>query len=220
MADDLGGDFHCAVLVKPIIAGQQAVCHSSSGIMDSTEEALECEVQLTPTIQLQNGLPYPMIVTLNVGLGRANVILFFRWCTSTGRTTNDQTRYSLQECEDSSHSRPPGVNMEPSPGHGMNVTLKQLRSEGFSMHSAKGSSLHMPSGMWGDQTCRILLPPGTTSDVYMNLKKNVYAKFEVPALKLKCAEWVVLHKCHALKHRAQFHYDAVSCDAYMITQSG
>ena len=156
------GDFHCSLLVEPVLHPSSIICHQS-GISEPSKDPLEVELQLNPTVQLRNGLPYPMVVTLKeVGGEEASPST-----TAVGRELRSwMTRLS---------------------------SSPQLLEEHFGDRTAKGSK--SLSSLYNDVLLhRVLLPPGTMADVFVDLRKDIMAFCEVPNLGLQNGKWFMIHK--------------------------
>ena len=163
------GTFHYSAIVEQTFGETLQAISQSPGIMATTQDALECEIQFQPTLQLNNSLPYPMLMVLEEG--------------------------NLKQPADASA---PDPEVMASMDHHQNTTVSELQAEGYTAMSVKGSymwttRLPGPGQQEKREQQRYLLPPGSSVDVYMDPNKNIYGLCTVPSLQLKTPAWVLLH---------------------------
>eukprot|EP00951_Prasinocladus_malaysianus_P018063 scaffold143435_cov43-Prasinocladus_malaysianus.AAC.1 len=179
--------FHCALLVKPTEGGPQSVAQAS-GVMQEADSAIECELQLQPTLQLQNGLPYPMFILLKASVTCQTKwhLLVCNWCKGAHNCN------SWQELE---------LEYRPQTGVGWRLRSAQRELDAdcqsledmYGPPSIKGSYTREVT-LLGFRFRRIVLPPGAIADLYVDMSNNVLGLIDVPSLHLESDRWSLIHQ--------------------------
>eukprot|EP00873_Tetraselmis_striata_P032816 jgi/Tetstr1/453080/TSEL_040115.t1 len=163
--------YSCAVLVKPLSHMLQNNV-KTSGIIEQSTAPIDCEIQYKPTLQLYNGLPYPLIMTIKeVDPRKARPAV--RVSDATRGELTAQTPFSNQDV---------------------------ARTGPVASRSIKGA-YHAELQVQKRLVQQVLMPPGTGADIYADLSMDIMALAEVPALRLDSERWTMLHKSRGARSR-------------------